>query len=276
MSKCKNCFSEIGNKSVCPICGEKVELRPETQFEKSEYVEEIPSPLTRRVVDKLDVIEQAKFSVVKVHVEYSDGNGAHGSGWCGAEDMIITNAHVVVSDKKVNNIICEFCKELNLKKNKIAMKAVYISTAEDIAILKPISGHLPEAVEVLYINDEDTRLGEEVFTIGNPLHYEFTCMTGTVANPDYNRKGKKGIYNSLQTTLTLNPGNSGGAVFNMYGEVVGMATYAETTKDVNDAILVTEAGPIAGTLVQAKEIAGYGFCVKGEAIIAAIESIDSK
>ena len=222
----------------------------------------------------LEVIEQAKKSVVKIFVEHASGVGMHGTGWCGAKDTIITNAHVISDNEKINSITCEFSKDLNLKKNKIPMKAVYVSKLEDIAILKPIVGHLPNEVKVLKIKDEDCRLGEQVFTIGNPLHYEFTYIKGDVANPDYYGKAKKGVYGHLQTTLTLHSGNSGGAVFNNSGEVVGMATYTELSKDLDDVMFRTEEGVIAGTMAKYNEIVGYGFCVKGEAIIAALKNLN--
>lgn len=266
MSKCRVCGEEYGNNLICSVCGTP---RPNDDAPAAKPV----SPRDAQEA-KLQMIEKSKKSVCKVNVTYDNGSGCHGTGWCGGKDIVITNAHVVDTGSNsvhIKKLICEFSKDLNIRNNLIPMKVAYMSVAEDIAVLVPERGSLPEEILAFEISPDDARLGEEVFTIGNPLHYKFTLMSGVVSNPDYKRNGQEGAYNSLQTTLTLNGGNSGGAVFNIDGVVVGMATYHELKQTVDNVALETAAGVIAGTLYGTDRIHGYGFCVKGEAILACID-----
>lgn len=277
MIKCSVCGESLNGQTKCPVCGtvnynvgqDKPKIK-ETNNNVG-YVDPVQA--------KLDVIENFKKSVAKVNVEILGHGYAHGTGWCGYDNTIITNAHVVLPsepDHIINSIICEFSSDLKLKKNMYAMEIVYVSPIEDIAILKPIKGELPKEINVLKISDEEPRTGEEVFTIGNPLHYNFTCMNGIVSNAHYKRNYGRSIYEVLQTTLTLNGGNSGGAVFNVKGEVIGMATFSELREDVSRVGVALPEGLVPLDVVQKLEINGYGFCVKSEAILVALEIAKKK
>lgn len=234
--------------------------------------------LQRIAQEKTELVEKCAKSVSKVIVDCGK-TLCTGTGWCGYENYIITNAHVVEAmvEGRGKKIVCEFSDKLNLGKNQtIAVKMVYYSEVEDIAILLPESGKLPYGVQVLRIEDRPTKQGELVFTIGNPLHYKFTYTEGSVANPNYKQAGSKRKFTVLQTTLTLNHGNSGGPVFNTNGDIVGMATFGELHREATP-VLNPEAlinGDMSDLIIEErKEILGYGFCVKSEAILAAIKEI---
>ena len=263
MAKCSVCLTEVGNKTRCPICGNHI-------------INESTSQITRNSneLSNEELMEKVKKSVTKIYVEYLGKEGyAHGSGWHGYQDLIITNAHVVVAEKGeiINNILCEFDPDLKLKNNIIAMVPIYVSVTEDIAILKPLKDKVPAEVPVLKISDKPARQGEDVFTIGSPLDYDFVCMNGIVSNPNYKQKGSESLYNYLQTSLLLNKGNSGGAVFNRKAEVLGMATFGEKQDDISDGAIISDQGIFKGKIVTTKTINGYGFCVKSEAILAALD-----
>ena len=231
---------------------------------------------------KIKLIENCAKSVTKMIVK-GEKFTSTGTGWCGYKNLIITNAHVVEDEDEksyADNIECEFSDKLNLgARQRIKMKTLYYSREEDIAILTPDRGEIPKEVNILHISGEPTKQGELVFTIGNPLHYKFTYTEGAVANPDYKSAVTKGKFNTLQTTLTLNSGNSGGPVFNANGDVVGMATFSELKKETEQTLdpvaFLAGQNPVTEK-TSYKEILGYGFCVKSEAILAAISSIQSK
>ena len=261
------------NVYSCDICGYEIES-DEKPIVKNEAVVSQSSEDAR-----LDLIDQLKKSVVIVRVEYDNDRIASGTGWVGRENIIITNAHVIVpSDKtaKIVNVSCEFNEEAGLKNSKYLMEVLYLSEVEDIAILKPIKKILPEQIPVLSIKKEDTRMGEDVFTIGNPLHYKWTFSEGKVANPSYKGRGSKRLFDVLQTSIILNHGNSGGPVFNNKGQVVGMTTYSELEPDTNKVILETGDGVLIGNLSTSSEIKGFSFSVKSEAILFALNTIKNK
>jgi len=142
-------------------------------------------------------------------------NAVAGSGFVISEDgYIITNYHVIdgVSDLKVS-----FADGTSYDATLVGGEE-----ANDIAVLKiDATGLQP----VLISNEEqDVRVGEQVVAIGNPLgELTFTLTAGYVSALDRNIKMSDGnVINVLQTDAAINSGNSGGPLFNIYGECIGI------------------------------------------------------
>lgn len=262
--KCSCCGEEVGKAKICPICETPIVKKTQTNsnhlpspFVNNDNIPEMQpksSILKQIAQEKTRMVEECSKAVCVVYAYIGDNYCAKGTGWCGYGNYIITNAHVVNStvNEGENPITCEFPEKLNLgREEKIYADLIYMSEEKDIAILLPRGGKLPVGVKILQIEDKPTKQGELVFTVGNPEHYKFTYTEGSVANPDY--KSPILPYTVLQTTLTLNHGNSGGPVMNADGHVVGMATFAEINAETHRCI------------------SGYGFCVKSEDILAAIK-----
>ena len=290
--KCSCCGEEVGSASVCPVCGSSVTPRTAPAYVpsyRSSAAARAPQPaaapnaegiLQQIAKEKTALVEECGKAVSKIIVDCGNMLST-GTGWCGYKDYVITNAHVVENMKngKGKSITIEFSDKLALgAEQKVPADLVYYSRVEDIAILLPKSGRLPRGVKVLRIEDKPTKQGELVFTIGNPLHYKFTYMEGAVSNPNYEKKGSGRKFTVLQTTLTLNHGNSGGPVMNTAGDIVGMATFGELeaeTKKTLDPLGLLAGREIIKEETVYKDIAGYGFCVKSEAILAAIKEIEN-
>ncbi len=141
-------------------------------------------------------------------------NPVAGSGFVVTESgYILTNYHVIdgVEDLKVS----------------FADGTTYDATlvggeeANDIAVLKiDAAGLRPVVVG----SSENLRVGEQVVAIGNPLgELTFTLTAGYVSALDRNIKMEDGTsINVMQTDAAINSGNSGGPLFNIYGECVGI------------------------------------------------------
>jgi serine protease Do len=137
-----------------------------------------------------------------------------GSGFIISEDgYIFTNNHVVDKADKIE------VKLANGKAYNAEIKGRDAST--DLALIKiTVPAKLPYA----HLGDSDrSRIGEGVFAIGNPLGLDHTVTAGIIS-----AKGRflgSGPYdNFIQTDASVNPGNSGGPLCNMAGEVVGINT----------------------------------------------------
>lgn len=261
MSKCKICGAEV-DVGICPFCGNPVSISKPIKEppKKEEKINENPMDILSKIDQaKTALVEKCRFSVVKIYCEFRKYLST-GSGFVVDGDLIITNAHVITSKEgNYYSLFIEYSDDLKLERlKKCFVDVLYKSVEDDIAILKPTRA-IPTLVPRLKLHEEVTKQGESVFTIGNPLHYRFTYIEGSVANPEYKKKSGNSKYSYLQTTLTLNSGNSGGPVFNMAGEVVGMSTFNETKFDSENNTDV--------------EISGYGFCVSAKAIKDAISSI---
>lgn len=142
---------------------------------------------------------------------------ASGSGVIIRQDgYIVTNNHVVADATKV---------KVTLNNNK-SYDATVVGTdpATDLAIIKIEAKNLP----VLKFADSDNlRLGEWVLAIGSPYDLRSTITAGIVSAkgrqmPNYTGEFK--IESFIQTDAAVNPGNSGGALVNKRGELVGVNT----------------------------------------------------
>ena len=166
--------------------------------------------------------------------QMQEGNG---SGFIvSADGYILTNNHVVQGAEKLTVRLYD--------KREFAARVVGTDPNTDVAVIKIDARNLPLAA---LGNSEQTRIGEWVLAIGNPLGeaFSFTVTAGIVSAKGRKLDGLRGdntytIHDFIQTDAAINPGNSGGPLVNVRGEVIG----------VNSAI-ASETGFYAG----------YGFAI---------------
>ena len=148
---------------------------------------------------------------------------ALGSGFVISEDgYIVTNNHVI---EKADEIEIEFFSGKRLK-----AKLVGTDPKTDIALLK-VESDAPLPF-VSFGNSDLMRVGDWVVAMGNPLGQGFSVSAGIVSARNRALSGTYDDY--LQTDAAINRGNSGGPLFNMDGQVIG----------VNTAILSPNGGSI--------------------------------
>jgi len=153
-------------------------------------------------------------------------NGS-GSGVIFSKDgYIVTNNHVVGF---ADNILVTLQDGREVKATKIGT-----DPSTDLAVIKiDVDGNLPT---LDFADSEDVKVGEWVLAVGNPFNY----LTSTVTAGIISAKGRdldiisedKSIEEFLQTDAVVNPGNSGGALVNTDGELVGINTAIATPTGV--------------------------------------------
>jgi serine protease Do len=168
-----------------------------------------PSVVTLRVT--LKQVQQSEFGFdMRVGVGTGSGVVLHKDGF------LATAAHVV---ENAEGIYVEFKDG-----SKAEAKIVTLSRTEDIALIKV--DKLPKGVVPAVLADSDAlKVGQSVFAIGAPMGLNHTLTAGVVSS--IRKEPRKGLMpgNVIQTDAALNHGNSGGALFNDKGEVVGIASY---------------------------------------------------
>jgi len=134
-----------------------------------------------------------------------------GSGFILRDDgIVLTNAHVVDGADEVMVKLID--------KREYKAKVLGVDKTSDVAVLKIEAKNLPT---IKIGSAANTRVGEWVLAIGSPFGFENTATAGIVSAksrslPDDN------YVPFIQTDVAVNPGNSGGPLFNMAGEVIGI------------------------------------------------------
>lgn len=134
-----------------------------------------------------------------------------GSGFIVRSDgLILTNAHVVDGASEVTVKLTD--------KREFKAKVIGIDKPTDVAVLKIDATGLPT---VKIDKADDVKVGEWVLAIGSPYGFENTVTSGIVSAKARALPGDTYVP-FIQTDVAVNPGNSGGPLFNMKGEVVGI------------------------------------------------------
>jgi serine protease Do len=166
---------------------------------------------------------------------------ALGSGFVISEDgYIVTNNHVI---ENADEITIEF-----FSGKKLDAKLIGTDPKTDIALLKVES---PEPLPFVQFGDSNLmRVGDWVMAMGNPLGQGFSVSAGIVSARGRALSGTYDDY--IQTDAAINRGNSGGPLFNMDGQVIG----------VNTAILSPNGGSI-----------GIGFSMASNVVTKVVDQL---
>ena len=177
------------------------------------------------------IAKAANGAVVSIVMSDKDGNPiAQGSGFLVSKDgVILTNYHVIAEGSSA--VV------------KLPDGAFYVvdgvlafDKARDVAIIK---AHGENFRTLTLGNSDRVQVGQEVVAIGNPLSLESTVSNGIVSSiRTIEDEGEK----YLQVTAPISPGSSGGPLFNMAGEVIGITTmYIKGGENLNFAIPINDA-----------------------------------
>ena len=133
-----------------------------------------------------------------------------------ADGYIVTNNHVVNGADEINVTLTN--------KKTYKAKVIGVDASSDLAVIKVEETGLPYLV---YGNSDEVKLGQWVLAIGYPLSLDVTITAGIISaknrSIDINsRQSDKPLESFLQTDAAVNQGNSGGALVNTAGELVGI------------------------------------------------------
>ena len=151
-----------------------------------------------------------------------------GSGVLVENDRVITAAHVVDTAQTIHVLF----------KDGTRVPAVVVASLQgsDIALLRLLETH-PDPVIADLADSDETRVGEPVFIIGSPFGISQTLSVGYLSG-----RMTRGMLPGgspiefLQTDTAINTGNSGGPMFNIRGEVIGIVSFILTKSGGFDGI----------------------------------------
>ncbi len=180
---------------------------------------------------------------------YQSTSAASGSGFIYTEDgYILTNYHVIEDSDSIT--VSLFSGE------EYAATLIGYDESNDIAVLKIEATNLTPVT----IGDSDKlNVGDDVLAIGNPLgELTFSLTGGMISAKDREVTFSNNVtMRLLQTDCAINSGNSGGPLFNMYGEVVGVtnAKYSSSGSsasidNIGFAIPINTVKPIVDSIIE--------------------------
>ncbi|CAM4468634.1 S1-C subfamily serine protease [Paenibacillus endophyticus] len=204
-----------------------VRITSQEAAENAEYEEwlesqnNLPTLTSKEIVDKFDE------SVVLIMT-----NKAQGSGVVIGENLILTNYHVIADAASATALT------INGKQLTIAGVVKYDEDA-DLAIVR--TGGAIGIAPVTLGYGLNSYKGGKVVAIGSPLGLQNTVSDGLISNITY----EDGI-RYIQTSAPIDHGSSGGALFNEFGDLVGITTlgYSGTSADLNFAVSVIHAASL--------------------------------
>ncbi|MGQ0766600.1 MAG: Do family serine endopeptidase [Gemmatimonadota bacterium] len=173
-----------------------------------------------------------------------------GSGFIvSADGYVLTNNHVVEGMDRIRVMLSD--------NREFPARLIGRDDQTDVAVLKIDARSLP----VLVLGDDaNTRVGEWVLAIGNPLGLDHTVTAGIVSAKGRDQNdvqvlsGQYSISDFIQTDAAINPGNSGGPLVNIRGEVIGInsaiATRTGTYVGYGFAIPITLARDVMDDLIK--------------------------
>lgn len=214
----------------------------------------------------ISVAEKVLPSVVGITVNYqinsffgSSNAEASGSGIIISEDgYILTNNHVVSTESSGSYYAIEEANsiKINLYNNDTPYDATIIGTDSytDLAVLKIDATELTPAV---LGNSDNVKVGEFVMAIGNPLGMDYSVTSGIVSAINREVESEGTTYNAIQTDAAINSGNSGGALVNANGEVIGVNTLklaGTGIEGIGFAIPISSTTSIVNQLIEFKTV----------------------
>jgi serine protease Do len=153
-------------------------------------------------------------AVVQVNTPTGLGSGffIHPDGY------VITNDHVVAGENEISITVFEGAGKAMRKRRFDKVRIVAVSTHLDLALLKIEDAGKTRFPTVPLGDSEEVAQGAQVFAVGSPQGLERSVSAGIVSV----RNRDTGTRLLLQTTAQINSGNSGGPLFNLRGQVVGV------------------------------------------------------
>ena len=254
----------VAKDKLYPSTADRIETTSGTTSAKSETSSSGSSSSSSNVAS---VVNEVMPSVVSITSTIQSSNyygfgtqeseGA-GSGFIVAKTkdnlMIATNNHVV-SD--ATSLTVGFADDTTAKATVVGT-----DSSADLAVIsvkiKDIKDSTASKIKVATLgSSDDLKVGEEVVAIGNALGYGQSVTTGVVSAKNREVSLTDGTMNLLQTDAAINPGNRGGVLINMDGQVVGInnAKLEDTSVEgMGYAIPITTAKTILTDLMNASSV----------------------
>lgn len=169
------------------------------------------------------VAKRALLATVSIKCKENDRVTEQGTGFI-VGGYVVTNAHVVAKHSEKREITAAF--DASVDKTEYMLSVVEADFSHDVAICKftGLAARNITEKNCLGLKLSLPRLGEDVFTIGNPFGAGLALTRGVVSNPD-RKVDFLDVDSVIHTDINAHSGSSGGALIDMNGKVLGIITF---------------------------------------------------
>ncbi|WP_442266138.1 trypsin-like peptidase domain-containing protein [Tenacibaculum sp. ZS6-P6] len=208
-------------------------VEPQLQTVKASYTpavlntSSVPTDFTDAAEKTVNTVVHVKNTAVKeVYNPFEEFFG-RGNGRSKREQVGTGSGVIISSDGYIvtNNHVIDGATDIEITLNnrkKLKANLIGADPKNDIALLK-----IETDMELPFItfgNSDNAKIGEWVLAVGNPYNLNSTVTAGIVSAKGRDLEGNTNIESFIQTDAAVNPGNSGGALVNTRGELIGINT----------------------------------------------------
>jgi 2-alkenal reductase len=202
-----------------------------------------PTPLPQSLLTEASAAQQLAVNVYKrvspsvVHVAVEGSSvleSGTGSGFVyDRQGHIVTNNHVIANGRK---IVVTFSDD-----TRAPAQVVGTDPDTDLAVIK-VDVSEPLLVPVELGDSDGLQVGEQAIAIGNPFGFERTMTSGIISSlgrvvpKENNGRYRFSIANLIQTDAAVNPGNSGGPLIDIQGQVIGINSFIFSETGVSSGV----------------------------------------
>ena len=208
-------------------------VEPQLQTVKASYTpavlntSSVPTDFTDAAEKTVNTVVHVKNTAVKeVYNPFEEFFG-RGDGRSKREQVGTGSGVIISSDGYIvtNNHVIDGATDIEITLNnrkKLKANLIGADPKNDIALLK-IEADM-ELPFITFGNSDNAKIGEWVLAVGNPYNLNSTVTAGIVSAKGRDLEGNSNIESFIQTDAAVNPGNSGGALVNTRGELIGINT----------------------------------------------------
>lgn len=185
-------------------------------------------------------------SILELKAYTSEENFCYGTAVVLNQDTIVTNAHLVSYIKSgKENIYEKFYVRTAKEEEYFEVQLDKYDEEIDLAVLKYDKSMKLKPIK---ISNKKLRYGDKIYAIGNGSNYGLSITTGTISNPLINVKYEDKIREAIQCDLTITSGNSGGALLDKYGRLIGITTFRTKDEKGNPVYGIAYSVPVKDVL----------------------------
>lgn len=225
------------------------ERRVEVDYISGEYKEDTTELATRTLASTV-IVRKGYRNESGSFVQTASGSGVIYSEVTDGVYYAVTNFHVV---EGANSILVEIYSSDDGTPKRFEAEAAYLDKAGDIAVLR---FECDEELAVATQGDSSkVKAGQRIIVAGNPLGSGFAVSIGYVSNP-YKAATSESCVPLMTLDATVNPGNSGGGVYDFAGNLIGIVVAKASGDDIDG---IGYAIPINDVNVIVDDLLRYGY-----------------